>query len=138
MAVVQLVNWPGIRDDLAAVEAVHRVAVTAGDVQSLSSPAMVRARQGDTAEARGLYQQAIEGGSVDALTSYAAFLPNFGARGAGRGDPAVPRTRRGRRDRGTGLAGCAATHGTRYWTWSPTVEQRAGILTVGSVKTRIA
>ncbi len=53
-AVVKLVNWPGVREDPAAMEAVYRAAIAAGDVESVASLAALRARQGDTAEARAL------------------------------------------------------------------------------------
>ncbi|SCG14946.1 hypothetical protein GA0070610_1170 [Micromonospora echinofusca] len=80
-AVVKLVNWPGIREDPAAMEAVYRAAITAGDVQSVASLAALRTRQGDTAEARVLFTKAIESGDVNALTMYAAFLRNHGEPG---------------------------------------------------------
>jgi hypothetical protein len=46
-AVEVVVNWPGVRDDPAAMEAVYRTAIAAGDVSSLPSLAMLRARLGD-------------------------------------------------------------------------------------------
>lgn len=53
-AVIRVVNWPGIRDDREAVEAVYRAAVAAGDLQSLSGLAGLRARQGDNTRRAGV------------------------------------------------------------------------------------
>jgi hypothetical protein len=80
-AVTTLVNWPGVRDDPAAMEAVYRAAIAAGDVSSLSSLAMLRARGGDHVQARELYQQGIDAGDIYSLLGYGTFLRKFGAPG---------------------------------------------------------
>ncbi|BCY10231.1 hypothetical protein L3i22_053190 [Actinoplanes sp. L3-i22] len=80
-AVRKVVNWPGVREDPAAMEAVYRAAVAAGDVTSLSSLAVVRARRGDGVESRELFQQGIDAGDIYSLLGYGTFLRNGGEPG---------------------------------------------------------
>ncbi|MFV2017313.1 hypothetical protein [Micromonospora sp. LOL_023] len=91
-AVTRMVNLPDIWRNPEAQESVYRAAVAAGDQLSLTGLASVRARLGDTAEARRLYLRAIEVGVVWALTAYAVFLRNHG--GPGEADRVIEQCRR--------------------------------------------
>ncbi|WP_125802896.1 hypothetical protein [Actinoplanes sp. ATCC 53533] len=101
-AVRLVVNWPGVREDLAATEAVYRAAIAAGDLSSLSSLAMLRARLGDSVESRELYRRGIDAGDVHSMLGYGSFLRDFGE--PGESADAVTRCRRLAADDSSALA----------------------------------
>lgn len=79
-AVIRVINWPGIRDDDAVVEAVYREAIAAGDLRSLAGLADLRARLGDDVEARHLYRQGDQIDDPVALIGYGKLLARTLAR----------------------------------------------------------